>query len=208
MQATQKPRALSMILDYLPLAQNLAYIDSPAREACERLYAGNLHLFQTTPGSTHNHQTWPGGYVDHVTDGLNYARHLYQLDSALGRPLNFSLSDALLIFFLHDIEKPWRIQVDERGRASNRPGLDSKAAFKAFREQKLREYGIQLTPAQLNGLTYVEGELHDYSSERRVMNELAAFCHKVDVWSARQGFAYPKAEGDEWTGAGRFRYPT
>ena len=37
------------------------------------------------------------------------------------------------------------------------------------------------------------------------MNELAAFCHKVDSWSARGWYDYPKATGDEWTGATRVR---
>lgn len=197
---------LNITLDYLRIEALLALIDSPAREACERILKEHRGAFEATPGSTHNHQTWPGGYIDHITDGMNYARHLFALDSALGRPMPFSLSDALLIFYLHDLEKPWRILVSASGEASNRPGLDTKDAFKAFREQKLREHGLALTPAQLNGLTYVEGEMQDYSSQRRVMNELAAFCHKVDVWSARQGYAYPKPDGlDEWQGADRFR---
>ncbi len=198
-------RTLSINLDYLSLESLLALLDAPYRDSCERILADHRSLFERTRGSTHNHQTWDGGYIDHVTDGLNYARHLYALDSALGRPMKFSLSDALLIFFLHDLEKPWRILVQDDGQVVNRPGLDTKSAFKTFREEKLAEYGLALTPALLNGLTYVEGELADYSSQRRVMNELAAFCHKVDVWSARQCYDYPKAEGDEWTGATRVR---
>jgi hypothetical protein len=206
MKKTVKTNFVGITLDYLTIPEMLAnYVDEPARSACEAIYRDNLVLFQKTRGSTHNHQTWDGGYLDHITDGMNYARHLYALDFGLGRPVNFTLSDALLIFYLHDIEKPWRLLVSETGNTYNRPGLDTKAAFKAFREEKLREYGLELTPAQLNGLTYVEGELSDYSSERRVMNELSAFCHKVDVWSARQCFAYPKADGDEWPGATRFR---
>lgn len=198
-------RHLSIQLDYLPLEAVLALIDEPWRTPCEKILAEHRSLFERARGSTHNHQTWDGGYIDHITDGLNYARHLYALDAALGRPMPFTLSDALLIFYLHDLEKPWRILVQESGEAMNRPGLDTKAAFKAFREEKLADYGLVLTPAQLNGLTYVEGEMGDYSSTRRVMNELAAFCHKVDVWSARQCYDYPKAIGDEWLGATRVR---
>lgn len=194
----------SRTLDYLSIEALLEFIDEPARGVCQRILAENRDLFERTRGSTHNHQVWDGGYIDHVTDGLNYARHLYALTAGLGRPLPFSLSDALLIFYLHDLEKPWRIQVHADGQAVNRKGLDTKAAFKAFREAKLADYGLVLTPAQLNGLTYVEGELQDYSSQHRVMNELAAFCHMVDVWSARIGYAYPKVN-DEWPGAGRFR---
>lgn len=195
--------------DYLPIEGCIAFIDQPFRGMCEKILADNRALFEKTRGSTHNHQTWDGGYIDHITDGMNYTRHLFAFDEAFGRPLPFSLSDALLIFFLHDLEKPWRIQVSESGEAFNKPGLDTKEAFKAFREQKLREYlpnADQLfTPYLMNALTYVEGELKDYSSKHRVMNELAAFCHKVDVWSARGWYDYPKAEGDGWSGAGRAR---
>lgn len=200
-------RKVSLDLDYRSIDDLLEFIDEPNRSACQRILAEHRQLFERARGSTHNHQTWDGGYIDHVTDGMNYARHLYAFDEAFGRPLPFSLSDALLVFFLHDLEKPWRILVHEGGDVVNREGLSTKEEFQAFREAKLREYGINLTPEQYNGLTYVEGEYKAYSSERRVMNELAAFCHKVDNWSARGWYDYPKAEGDEWTGAGRFRSP-
>lgn len=200
-----KIRKLKLKLTYQKIDKLIQLIDEPYRSVCCRILADNRKLFETVRGSTYNHQTWVGGYIDHVTDGMNYARHLYALDKALGRPMPFSLSDALLIFFLHDLEKPWRILVSENGEVSNKNGLDTKAAFKQFREDKLIEYGLALSPMQQNGLTYVEGEGKDYLSTRRVMNELAAFCHKVDVWSARQCYDYPKAENDEWTGASRFR---
>jgi hypothetical protein len=202
-------RSVLLLLDYRSIEECIELIDEPFRFMCRRILEENRALFERTRGSTHNHQTWDGGYIDHITDGMNYARHLYAFDSAFGRPMPFSLSDALLIFFLHDLEKPWRIMVSESGEASNRPGLDTKEAFKAFREQKLREYLPQashyFTPYLMNALTYVEGELKDYSSTHRVMNELAAFCHKIDNWSARGWYNYPKAEGDEWIGAGRVR---
>lgn len=197
-------RHVSIYLDYLKIEKLIELIDEPHRNICKKILADHRALFEKTPGSTHNHQTWPGGYIDHVTDGMNYGRHLYAFDKAFGRPLPFSLSDALLIFFLHDIEKPWRIFVFENGEAVNRKGLDTKEAFKKFREDKLAEYGFKLSADQINALTYVEGEHNDYSSKRRVMNELAAFCHKIDNWSARGWFDYPK-EFDEWIGAGRFR---
>ena len=196
---------VTISLKYHRIEALLNKIDEPYQQGCRRLLDDNRALFETVRGSTHNHQTWPGGILDHIVDGMNYAEKLYALDASFGRPMYFSLSDALLIFLLHDIEKPWRIQVLETGEVVNRPGLDTKQAFKAFREAKLREYGLVLTPSQMNGLTYVEGEGPDYSSKHRVMNELAAFCHKVDVWSARQCYDYPKAVGDEWVGAGRFR---
>lgn len=189
---------------YLSLDRHIELIDEPNRSICAKILADHRTLFETAPGSTYNHQTWPGGYIDHVTDGMNYGRHLYALEVSTGRPTTFSLSDVLLIFFLHDIEKPWRIFVSASGFATNKSGLDTKSANRSFREQKLREYGINLTSAQMNALTYVEGEGGDYSSKHRVMNELAAFCHMIDVWSARVRHDYPKV-ADVWVGAGRFR---
>lgn len=139
----------------------------------------------------------------HIEDCLNYAYYLYDFDASFGRPLPFSKSDALLIMFLHDLEKPWRIEVLENGTVRNRAGLDTKAAFKEFRERKLSEYNVKLDGNLLNALTYVEGELGDYSSTHRVMNELAAFCHKVDVHSARIWYSYPAEFNDPWIGAKR-----
>lgn len=104
--------------------------------------------------------------IDHSLDICNYGYDLCDFNASFGRPLPFSKSDAILILFLHDLEKSWRI--------------DTKEAFKKFRENKLTEYNLVLSNYQLNGLTYVEGELSFYSSTHRVMNELAAFCHQCD----------------------------
>lgn len=146
--------------------------------------------------------------MSHVLDTMNYAYYLYDFNASFGRPLPFTKSDGLLIMFLHDLEKPWRIETMEDGTVRNRPGLDTKEAFKKFREDKLEEYGLMLSKYQLNGLTYVEGELKDYSSTHRVMNELAAFCHQCDNWSARAWYDYPKPAGiDEWVGADRIKKP-
>lgn len=193
-------------MQYQTLDRLLTLIDDPARSICQHIMSDNRRLFEKARGSTHNHQTWDGGYIDHVTDGMNFTVKLYGLLLDIGRSLPFSLSDALLIFFLHDLEKPWRIMLTDTGEAINRPGLSTKAEFKAFREGQLKQYGLTLTEAQHNALTYVEGEMQDYSSKRRVMNELAAFCHMVDTWSARGWYDYPKPSGeDEWVGANRFR---
>jgi hypothetical protein len=198
-------REVHLSLDYLSIESLLKLIDEPNRAICQRILLDHRATFEVARGSTHNHQTWAGGYIDHITDGMNYARHLYAFDEAFGRMLPFSVSDALLVFFLHDLEKPWRIMVSTNGHVSNREGLSTKEDFKKFREEALAQYGLVLTPYQQNALTYVEGEYKDYSSTHRVMNELAAFCHKVDSWCARGWYDYPKAVGDEWTGASRIR---
>lgn len=198
-------RRLALALEYSTLDSLIQRIDYPARGICTQILSENRALFESAQGSTYNHQAWKGGYIDHVTDGMNIVVHLYDFLSAFGRRLPFSHSDALLVFFLHDLEKPWRILVNEQGGVSNREGLTTKEEFQRFRESKLADYGLVLTPEQHNALTYVEGEHKDYTSKRRTMNELAAFCHMVDVWSARGWHDYPKEKDDEWTGAKRFR---
>ena len=194
-----------MTPEYLSIESLINLIDEPNRSGCMKILNDNRALFEKTRGSTHNHQTWDGGFIDHTTDCMNYARHLFKFDESFGRPLPFSMSDTILIMYLHDLEKPWRIEVMSDGTVRNRLGLDTKEAFKKFRENKLEEYDIYLTPYQLNALTYVEGEIKDYSSTHRVMNELAAFCHKVDNWSARGWYAYPLESDDPWIGAKRVR---
>ncbi len=188
--------------DYLPIEQLIDLIDEPNRTCCHKILKDNRGLFEKARGSTNNHQTWKGGYIDHITDGMNYARHLYYFDVSFGRRIPFSISDALLVFFLHDLEKPWKIKLDANGKATkNITKLDAHE----FRKAKVEDYGIKLTPEQENGFKYVEGELDDYTNKRRVMNELAAFCHKVDVWSARGWYDYPRNDEDGWFGAQKFR---
>lgn len=187
---------------YLTLEALVVQIDGNNGAACARLLADNRKLFETVQGSTHNHQAWPGGYVDHVTEVMNVAVVLYDTLNAK-RPLPFTLSDALLVLFLHDVEKPWKYEIGPDGHLQHVAMQITKADHHVFRMRKLAEYGISLTPEQLNGLKYVEGELSDYSNRQRVMGPLAAFCHLCDVTSARIWFDHPLAEGDCWGGRTR-----
>jgi len=189
---------------YFTIDELVEKIEGQNGKVCQQILTENRMLFEKAQGSTFNHQTWEGGYIDHVTDGMNLCVHLFEFMSSFGRQLPFTLSDALLVFFLHDIEKPWRIVVDEAGNVSNREGCTTKEDFEKFRNEKLAEYGIVLDEAQQNAMKYVEGEYKGYSSTKRAQNKLAAFCHMVDTWSARIWHNYPK-EQDTWSEAGRFR---
>lgn len=182
----------------------LALIPGPNGRACERMLADNRKLFQTVPGSSHNHQAWPGGYYDHVQEVMNIASDLYAMYSAR-RPLPFKRSDALLVLFLHDTEKPWKYDLGEDGRLHYKPEFDTKAKVQAFREAKFAEYGIVLTPEQANALKYVEGEIGDSSPHERRMGPLASLCHQADNGSARMWPEYPLEQDDPWQGAGRYR---
>jgi hypothetical protein len=100
------------------------------------------------------------------------------------RPLPFSLSDALVVMFLHDIEKPFKRKGEKLSKKERRQMRESLVAW----------YGFALSEAQKNAMLYVEGEGDDYKQDRRVMNELAGFCHMCDVASARVWHDEPRKE--------------
>ena len=189
---------------YLSFDQALALIDQPNRAACEQLLADHRKLFQTVFGSTNNHQNWTGGYFDHIQEIMNIAVVLFESLNTL-RPLPFSLSDALTVVYLHDVEKPWKYELGEAGQLNEIPAMKEKQAQIEFRFEMLKKYGIVFSPEQENAMRYVEGESKDYSSRRRVAGPLAAFCHLCDVTSARIWFAHPLETGDAWKGASRVR---
>ncbi|MDP2344997.1 MAG: hypothetical protein Q8O67_28890 [Deltaproteobacteria bacterium] len=168
----------------------VAMIDGPNRSACERILANHLKLFETVQGSTHNHQAWPGGYLDHVVEIMNVGVVLHDKLGAI-RPLPFSLSDLLLVVFLHDVEKPWKYELRDDGMLHHKESMQTKEQHQAFRLAKLAEYGVTFTPDQENGMKYAEGEINDYSNRRRAMGPLAALAHMCDVASARLWFDHP-----------------
>jgi len=182
----------------------LGMIAEPNRSACERILADNRKLFEVVQGSTNNHQNWPGGYFDHVQEIMNIAVVLYGRLNSL-RPLPFSLSDLLLVVYLHDIEKPWKYELGTDDQLHHKPSMEAKEDHQRFRMEKLAEYGIVLTPEEENGMKYAEGELNDYSNRRRAMGPLACVAHMCDVASARLWFAHPMEENDPWPGAKRNR---
>lgn len=177
------------------------------RAACLTLLAAEGERFRRAYGSVANHQVWPGGYYDHIREVMNLACLLYgPMHAAMQLP--FSLADALLVLFLHDIEKPWKYERLADGTLEIVPGLKRKEAQHAFQLAKIHEYGIVLTPEQANALHYVEGEGADYNPRQRVMNELAAFCHACDTIVARIRYNNPFPADDLWTGAVRTIAPT
>jgi hypothetical protein len=172
----------------------LQEIEGPQGEICRQILDEHRELFKTVPGSSNNHQAWPGGYWDHITEVLDIAIKLYlSSEKEFGRTFPFSLSDAVLVLFLHDIEKPWKYEMRD-GKLEIKEYLRDKNAQRAFRNLKLFEYGLALTDEQANALKYVEGEGADYSTEKRIMNELAGFCHVCDILSARVWHNFPEPD--------------
>ena len=184
---------------YLSFEQLLKRVDEPYRSAFRHLLAEFGELFRSARGSSHNHQAWPGGYADHVRETMNIAAVLYEALSPL-RPVPFSLSDALVVMFVHDLEKPWAYEPGPEGWR-RREGLKENAH--AFRLARLADTGLTLTDELERAVAFVEGEGGKYSNSTRGMSPLAAFCHMCDVASARLWYDHPLERDDPWEGAGR-----
>jgi hypothetical protein len=184
---------------YLSFAELLQRMDQPYGSAFRQVLARHDDLFRSARGSSHNHQAWIGGYADHVREVMNIAVVLYDTLDRL-RPLPFSLSDALVVLFVHDLEKPWAYE-DVGGAWRRREGFKENAHD--FRLAKLTEAGVTL-PAELErAVFFVEGEGSHYTNRTRGMSPLAAFCHMCDVASARLWHDYPREQDDPWIGAAR-----
>src|SRR3712207_4357802 len=145
---------------YLSFDQLLERVDEPYRSAFRRLLDEHGELFRSARGSSHNHQAWPGGYADHVRETMNIAVVLYEALSPL-RPVPFSLSDALVVMFVHDLEKPWAY---ERGPEGWRRREGMKENAHAFRLARLAEAGVTLTEDLERAVLFVEGEGGKYSN--------------------------------------------
>lgn len=130
-----------------------------------------IQKYPDAPGSSHNHQAFEGGYYIHIHDILNYANILY--NSLANTNMKFQLSDAMLVLFLHDIEKP--IKYCDLTYDS-----DSE-----IRKKLIEQFKINLTEEHVLALKYIHGEGSDYRKDMRIMSPLCAFCHCCDVISAR-----------------------
>ncbi len=124
------------------------------------------HLIDSVVGSGHNHQNWEGGYRDHLLQCFEIADRLYSLAD-----YTFELRSAVIVLYFHDIEKLWR---NEK--------IDKE---KYYTEVLPNKFNIIFTNDELNALKYIHGEGDEYRKDKRIMNELASFCHSCDVLSAR-----------------------
>jgi len=155
----------------------------------------------TAQGSGHNHQAWLGGYQDHIIQCLLMAQdqwHLLNSYQVSGFDLptqrykpDFSLEDACLVLYFHDIEKIWKYGSNSRrlaqgGYLNKRlVAVENKNVW--FLGILPYRYGVHLEERHLHAIDYIHGEM-DYSKTERKMSPLAAFCHCIDIMSARMFF--------------------
>lgn len=131
-------------------------------------------------GSRHNHQYWSGGYHDHIVQCFVLAQDLYARFSRF-KKLPFTIENAIVVLYLHDIEKIFNYGLRPE-RYSERIKRNKEVWYLGILPYK---YGVWLDEIELNALEYIHGEGDDYTPDERKMGSLAAFCHAVDVISAR-----------------------
>jgi 23S rRNA maturation-related 3'-5' exoribonuclease YhaM len=168
--------------------QNLKYflnkIDEPNRGKCKRLLGDFKERFTVAPGALRKHQAWEGGYIHHLEETMNLGQAFYEKMNSF-RKLPFSLSDVILILFLHDLEKPFRYVPVKKEFAHEMEKKD-------FINSLIKKYKIKLTANHKNALEYVHGEGNDFHRTKRIQKPLAAFVHCLDTISARVWFDEPK----------------
>ncbi|HIG94752.1 MAG: hypothetical protein QT05_C0034G0012 [archaeon GW2011_AR13] len=180
---------------YYSFDELINMIDGQNQKLCHKLYFDNKQIFEFAKGSKVKHHYWEGGYINHLTETMNIAVRLFNnLNSC--RELPFSLSDVLLILFLHDLEKPWKY-------SENADKINEFKLFpdsKSFVKSKIKEYGFNLSMNHLNALEYVHGEGEDYHPSRLIQSPLGALVHACDNISARIWPDFPKEKFDSWKG--------
>src|ERR1039458_8025316 len=122
---------------------------------CRRFIQENEASFLAAPGSSYNHQFERGGIADHLDEIFAIAGVLYRSFSDM-RSLPFTLEDALLVLFLHDVEKCFKRLEPETPRNLIYERMASEPA--KLQEEVARDYQLRITPSQQNALTYVHGE--------------------------------------------------
>jgi hypothetical protein len=180
---------------YRTMEELLDFVDRPANRKLSEIYTKYRSQMYTAQGSQHNHQAWDGGYIDHVTDTMNIARLLFVTMNDK-RKLEFTLSDALIVLFFHDIEKAFPSDITKHVDAGcARPKAKNKVRYCFLHEHKVWDL---LSNDQKNAIDHAEGEGSSYTNEHRAMGPLAAFCHICDVTSARIWFDRPLSDSESW----------
>lgn len=186
-------------MKYKTIEELIDYIEGPIKTSIYQIYSQYKEEMLTKQGSQHNHQAWPGGYADHIVEVMNIARVLYH---ALKdhRALGFTVSDALVVLFLHDIEKlfPERIHQYTEALGISRGQAKTQVRCELISGEPPFLVWEALTPIQYAALHQVDGEGDKYTNQSRIMTPLAAFCHMCDVASARIWYDRPSEDQETW----------
>ena len=172
------------IMQYKNLNYFLNKIDKPNSINCQKLYKDFELRFEVAPGALRKHQAWKGGYIQHLEETMNLGKVFYEKMNSF-RKLPFSLSDVILVLFLHDLEKPFRY-------VPMKKEFFDDIEKHNFIESLIKKYKIKLNSNHKNALQFIHGEGDSFHRTKRIQKPLAAFVHCLDTLSARVWFDEPK----------------
>lgn len=161
----------------------LKFIDLISDDSKEWYYSLYTFLITHLPNAVgsiyEKHQRREWWYYDHIAEMLLLWERLY-LEMNQFKKLQFNFESVIKIVLLHDIEKPFNYTNDWK-EIMKKWKLNNQSIF-AYITHK---YYIKLNDDELNWIRYIHWEGNDYSEKERIMKPLAAFCHILDVASAR-----------------------
>lgn len=162
------------------ILETISQLQDPNKENLHRLYQDIINEVPTARGSSNNKHQWrEWWYYDHIADILKFGKKMYDVLHSY-RPLPFSFDDVVVVILIHDIEKPYKYSTNNQ-KYNDILTLDNHG----IRDEIIHRYNIIFSPEQQNGIDYIHGEWDEYSKTERIMWPLAAFCHSLDVISAR-----------------------
>jgi hypothetical protein len=171
-------------MQYKKLDYFLKKIEGPNSFKCQKLFEDFKERFKASPGALRKHQAWKGGYIHHLEETMNLGKAFFEKMNSF-RELPFSLSDVILVLFLHDLEKPFRY-------VPTKKEFFDDIEKHNFIESLIKKYKIKLNLNHKNALQYIHGEGESFHRTKRIQKPLAAFVHCLDTLSARVWFDEPK----------------
>src|SRR5581483_8583092 len=176
------------MLDILTLLNCIS--DADLRSKYVKLYMENKHLFTEYPASTKYHHSWKCGLDEHTKEVMNLCVQFFMVFNADMQSKGITADDAIICGFIHDLDKLGKYAPNSVPPESakqefvyNNNRLDASSVGRTV--NILSKYGITLTDAQLNALTFTEGgwSVESKARSNSKPEPLAVLVHMADLYS-------------------------
>ncbi len=162
----------------------IALLDEDMQGPVYDFFVNYYKGFTEARGSRVKHHARVGGLRHHLLQMATLYSILYSIFSLLVAHRDYTISDGIVVIFLHDIEKLLKYTDQNdldfyKGQYQSDPRIMLQGV--------VREFQIPLLPKHWDALKYIHGEGADYDPNRRVMSAFGALCHCADILSARIG---------------------
>jgi len=155
---------------------------------CINLLDYILDKYPNPTGTIYDDNSYESDYYKHMSDILDYASKMFK-HLLLKVKLEFSLSDAILVLFLHDIVTTIKYTpvltktgvIDENGMIEEEIYEYETASYDEIIEILINKFNIKLTEEHKLVLKHIHGEGEDYRKNKKILSPLSAFCHSCEL---------------------------